>query len=90
MEKTTGVLICILIFGIFCQVSTENNEVGGIQIVEPVDHLFDLKLNFFNSIFEAEEIRDRYVSIISIAGASRKGKSFLMNFFVRYLKAEVC
>ncbi|XP_039268288.2 uncharacterized protein LOC120343220 [Styela clava] len=34
------------------------------------------------------EIGDRPVAIISIAGCMRTGKSFILNFIIRYLKAE--
>merc|ERR1712142_53508 len=33
------------------------------------------------------EIRDKPICIISVAGAFRKGKSFLLNFMLRYLEA---
>lgn len=40
-------------------------------------------------ILETDELKDRYVAIISIAGLPRQGKSYMLNFFLKYLYAEV-
>lgn len=60
-----------------------------VQIVSPVDHAFQLELEQLENILLKDEIRDRYVVVVSIAGAYRKGKSFLMNFLLKYLNARV-
>lgn len=61
-----------------------------IQIVQPTeDHLFEGKISELEKILNSEDIRDRYVVVISIAGALRQGKSFLLNFYLQYLNAQV-
>ena len=35
-----------------------------------------------------EPYREKHVSVISISGAFRTGKSFLQNWIIRYLKQE--
>lgn len=61
-----------------------------IQIIEPTDdHRFVLKIGALETILNAEGIRDRYVVVVSIAGALCQGKSFLLNFFLQYLNAQV-
>lgn len=60
-----------------------------IQIICPLNHSFHLNLIELNGILEAEDIKDRHIIVISIAGVLRKGKSFLLNFFLRYLYAQV-
>lgn len=60
-----------------------------IQIVTPVKHEFQLQLEELKRILNSDDIKDRHCVIISIAGAFRKGKSFLLNFFLKYLYAQV-
>lgn len=60
-----------------------------IQIIKPENHVFQLQLQELKHILEADDIKDRDCAIISIAGAFRKGKSFLLNFFLKYLYAKV-
>lgn len=73
--------------------STDNNNSFGsahsVEIIRKSNHLFTLNLEEMKSIFEAEDIRNRHVVVISIAGPFRCGKSFLLNFFLRYLYAQV-
>lgn len=80
-------IVCILFMvGVLClKTSTANS----IQIVAPVDHRFQLKADVLKPILDKENIKDRNVVVISIAGAFRQGKSFLMNFFIKYLYAQV-
>lgn len=63
--------------------------VKAIQIIAAENHKLALQLEDFRHILEADNIKDRHVSIVSIAGAFRKGKSFLLNFFLKYLYAQV-
>ncbi|XP_054708674.1 atlastin-2-like [Uloborus diversus] len=59
-----------------------------VQIISPSDdHCFELKEDALESILLDERIRDKKVAVVSIAGAFRKGKSFLLDFCLRYLNA---
>uniref|UniRef100_A0A3Q3FUQ8 Atlastin GTPase 1 n=1 Tax=Labrus bergylta TaxID=56723 RepID=A0A3Q3FUQ8_9LABR len=53
------------------------------------DHTFELDEVALSRILLAEEVRDRQVVAISVAGAFRKGKSFLMDFMLRYMYKQV-
>lgn len=60
-----------------------------LQIVEAAsDHTFLLNEDALTEVLLKPEIKDRYVCIISVAGTFRKGKSFLLDFFLRYLYAK--
>lgn len=62
-----------------------------IQIVKVNEeaHTFRLSEEDLTSIILQDNIRNRDVVIVSVAGAFRKGKSFLLDFFLRYLYARV-
>ncbi|KAE8586494.1 hypothetical protein XENTR_v10021684 [Xenopus tropicalis] len=49
------------------------------------DHSFELDEAALNRILLSEAVRDKEVVAVSVAGAFRKGKSFLMDFMLRYM-----
>lgn len=53
------------------------------------NHQFILDEGALEKILLKDEIKDRNVVVVSVAGAFRKGKSFLLDFFLRYMKATV-
>ena len=53
------------------------------------DHTFELDEEALANIVCQEHVKDKHIAVISVAGAFRKGKSFLLDFFLRYLKANV-
>jgi len=56
-------------------------------VVAKSDHTFELDTESLECILLSDEVRDRKVVVVSVAGAFRKGKSFLLDFFIRYLNA---
>ena len=61
------------------------------QIIETVEfeHVFNLNIAALESILLEPSIADKPVAVVSITGAFRKGKSFMLNFFLRYLSSIV-
>ena len=56
------------------------------QIVDITnDHKFKLNEDNLQSILSHPKARMKKVCVVSVAGAFRKGKSFLLDFFLRYL-----
>lgn len=53
------------------------------------EHTFALDEEALSEILMREEVRDRFVVVVSVAGAFRKGKSFLLDFFLRYMNSKV-
>lgn len=60
-----------------------------VRIISTENHQFDLNTNALQKILGANELKDRNVVVVSIAGSLRNGKSFLLNFFLKYLYAQV-
>lgn len=57
-------------------------------VVANEDHSFKLDEDALHKVLMRDEIKDRYVVVISVAGAFRHGKSFLLDFFLRYLNSK--
>ncbi|KAJ6217508.1 hypothetical protein RDWZM_008665 [Blomia tropicalis] len=68
----------------------QNPEIFGlpIQIVKVTDERkFELDVEALGNILLRDSIRDTPVVVVSIAGDFRKGKSFMLNHFLRYLQS---
>jgi len=71
------------------QVSGGHRPVQIVKIDDQSEtHNFILDEEALNEILNKDKIRDKPVCIISVAGAFRKGKSFLLNFMLRYLESQ--
>ncbi|XP_045453223.1 atlastin-like [Melitaea cinxia] len=58
----------------------------GIQVLIPsADHTFKLNVQALEKLLLSDEVKDLPAVVISVAGAFRKGKSFLLSFILRYL-----
>ena len=61
-----------------------------LQIVSnSEDQGFELKEDVLEQVLLDKRIRDKKVCVLSVAGAFRKGKSFLLDFLLRYLVKQV-
>lgn len=61
-----------------------------VQIVRTLsDHTFELDEAALSEILNRPELKDRAAVVVSVAGAFRKGKSFLLDFFLRYMNSKV-
>ncbi|XP_072485550.1 atlastin-1 isoform X5 [Notamacropus eugenii] len=65
-------------------------KAGPVQVlIMKDDHSFELDEIALNRILLSEAVRDKEVVAVSVAGAFRKGKSFLMDFMLRYMYNQV-
>ncbi|XP_031631878.1 atlastin-like [Contarinia nasturtii] len=85
-----AIYILPFLLGTLCHgvCANESNSPRAVQFVSPVNHTFQLELNELKSILENENIKNHHVVVVSVAGAFRQGKSFLLNFFIKYLDAQ--
>lgn len=71
----------------------ENNAMDEGRPVQVVlahpDHTFELDEDALSEILLHDDVKDRSVVVVSVAGAFRKGKSFLLDFFLRYMHSKV-
>lgn len=73
--------------------SLPGNRVGMTQgypvqiVVAQEDHEFILDENALAKVLLRPDVQDKKVVVISVTGAFRKGKSFLLDFFLRY---QIC
>lgn len=67
------------------------SEPGPVQIVRVCkeNHSFTLDTDALARVLLAPEVRDKNVVVLSVAGAFRKGKSFLLDFMIRYMYRKV-
>ncbi|CAG7730627.1 unnamed protein product [Allacma fusca] len=60
---------------------------GPVQVIVSDDeHQFELDEKALETVLLQDDIKDLPVAVVSVAGAFRKGKSFILDFFLRYLK----
>lgn len=64
---------------------------GPVQIViaDEEKHEFSLDEEALERILLQERVRDLHAVVLSVAGAFRKGKSFLLDFMLRYMYSQV-
>lgn len=75
---------------IYLQTMQSINGARAVQIVNAKpDHTFELDEEALEAILCSEEVRNKKVAVLSIAGAFRKGKSFLLDFLLRYMERSV-
>lgn len=69
-------------------VATDDGRPVQVVLAHP-DHTFELDEDALSDILLQDDAKDRSVVVVSVAGAFRKGKSFLLDFFLRYMNNKV-
>lgn len=52
-------------------------------------HVFTLNEEALEKVLLQDHIKDRNAVVVSVAGAFRKGKSFILDFFLRFMNHTV-
>lgn len=86
MQMIFFLLICGTLLG---HHKAYSEKATAVQIVHLENHSVRVDSNVVNQILANDHIKDRHVMIFSIAGPYRKGKSFFLNFPLKYLRAQV-
>lgn len=73
------------------QEPVEEEKARPIQIVvaNEDEHSFELDAAALEKILLQDHVKDLNVVVVSVAGAFRKGKSFLLDFMLRYMHNQV-
>ncbi|XP_062852220.1 atlastin-2 [Trichomycterus rosablanca] len=61
-----------------------------IVVASEDDHKFELDAVALEKILMQEHVKDLDVVVLSVAGSFRKGKSFLLDFMLRYMHNQSC
>lgn len=66
-----------------------NKVPGAVKIIHwTADHKFILDEAALEGILFQNNIKENNVVVVSVAGAFRKGKSFILDFFLRYMRSK--
>src|SRR6218665_2293229 len=79
-------MINIAKFYLFC---LKINSGTAVQVIVAENDRFVIKEEELGKILLDPRIKESHVIVVSIAGAYRTGKSFILNFFLRYLQSKV-
>uniref|UniRef100_A0A8C7A5I1 GB1/RHD3-type G domain-containing protein n=1 Tax=Nothoprocta perdicaria TaxID=30464 RepID=A0A8C7A5I1_NOTPE len=71
------------------EVELDNPRPIQIVLAHEDDHNFELDEDALEKILLQEHIKDLNIVVVSVAGAFRKGKSFLLDFMLRYMYNRV-
>lgn len=79
------------IVNLYFQLLPEEDKPRPIQIVltNEEEHSFELDAAALEKILLQDHVKDLNVVVVSVAGAFRKGKSFLLDFMLRYMHSQV-
>uniref|UniRef100_A0A3P8USQ3 Atlastin GTPase 2 n=1 Tax=Cynoglossus semilaevis TaxID=244447 RepID=A0A3P8USQ3_CYNSE len=71
-------------------VEEEKDRPIQIVLANEAEHTFELDTAALEKILLQDHVKDLNVVVVSVAGAFRKGKSFLLDFMLRYMSNERC